>query len=103
MFIKQKGEYMGVYWDEFVEKLPEIIPLIEARDFEALCTSIAAEYETFVADCQDLAKSHDLAHGQDNQRYIELAEQAYEEGSIWGDMVAIKEKAENVSSFGRSS
>jgi len=93
---------MSAYWDEFVEKLPEIIPLIEARDFEALCTSIAAEYETFVADCQDLAKSHDLAHGQDHQRYIELAEQSYEEGSIWGDVVAIKEKAENVSSYGRS-
>jgi len=94
---------MGVYWDNFVKELPKIIPDLEARDFEALCTSIAHEYETFVENCQDLAKSHDLAHGQDNQRYIDLAEQSYEEGSIWGDVVAIKEKAENVSSFGRSS
>ena len=94
---------MGVYWDEFVEKLPEIIPLIEARDFEALCNSIAHEYETFVADCQDHAKSHDLAHGQDNQRYIDLAEQAYEEDSIWGDMVKLKEGIDSLSAYGRSS
>ena len=94
---------MSAYWDEFVEKLPEIIPLIEARDFEALCTSIAAEYETFVNNCQDLAKSHDLAHGQDNQRYIDLAEQAYQEDSIWGDMVKLKEGIDSLSAYGRSS
>ena len=94
---------MRAYWDEFVEKLPEIIPDLEARDFEALCTSIAHEYETFVADCQDLAKSHDLAHGQDNQRYIELAQQAYEEDSIWGDMVKLKEGIDSLSLYGRSS
>ena len=93
---------MSVYWNEFVEKLPEIIPDLEARDFEALCTSIAHEYQTFVENCQDQAKSHDLAHGQDHQRYIDLAEQAYEEGSIWGDMVTVKEGIDSLSLYGRS-